>query len=281
MKFELSTETRLFAESVRAAVGDWVPPREPELGAWLDDRNTALADRLASIGWSELWGSPALLEPTVAGSVELGRAATPVCLIDDTTLGGALTLAGRARHGAGAPSLVIPGAGGVLTFAEAISTSVREPSLDGSGTLAVDWRVVRELGPSEAAARWHAWSVASLGYLAGLSDRALELTVAHTRARVQFGAPLSALPAVQSRVADAALAVDALMLTAYEAASSGDPTLSRTSLLWAGPTCCAVTATAHQLHGAIGFALETGLHRYHRRAKAVHAWTDAVWRELR
>ena len=53
MKFELSNETSLFAESVRAAVGDWVPPREPELGAWLDDRNTALADRLASIGWSE------------------------------------------------------------------------------------------------------------------------------------------------------------------------------------------------------------------------------------
>jgi len=47
-------------------------------------------------------------------------------------------------------------------------------------------------------------------------------------------------------------------------------------LLWAGAACCEVTASAHQVHGAIGFALETGLHRYYRRARAMHAWTTAV-----
>jgi alkylation response protein AidB-like acyl-CoA dehydrogenase len=40
-----------------------------------------------------------------------------------------------------------------------------------------------------------------------------------------------------------------------------------------------VTASAHQAHGAIGFALETGLHRYYRRAKAVQVWAAAVCRE--
>jgi alkylation response protein AidB-like acyl-CoA dehydrogenase len=34
------------------------------------------------------------------------------------------------------------------------------------------------------------------------------------------------------------------------------------------------------VHGAIGFALEGGIHRHHRRAKAVQVWTDAVLREL-
>jgi alkylation response protein AidB-like acyl-CoA dehydrogenase len=37
-----------------------------------------------------------------------------------------------------------------------------------------------------------------------------------------------------------------------------------------------VTAHVHQVHGAIGFALEGGVHRFHRRAKTVQAWIDAV-----
>ena len=36
MRFDVSDELRLFAESVRAAIREWEPPREPELGAWLD-----------------------------------------------------------------------------------------------------------------------------------------------------------------------------------------------------------------------------------------------------
>ena len=50
------------------------------------------------------------------------------------------------------------------------------------------------------------------------------------------------------------------------------------SPFWAGSACRAVTSSAHQVHGAIGFALETGLHRYHRPAKAVQVRTAAVRR---
>lgn len=40
------------------------------------------------------------------------------------------------------------------------------------------------------------------------------------------------------------------------------------------------TASALQVHGAIGFALESGLHRYFRWANTVQVWADAVRRAL-
>jgi hypothetical protein len=30
------------------------------------------------------------------------------------------------------------------------------------------------------------------------------------------------------------------------------------------------------VHGAVGFALESGLHVHYRRARSVHAWADAA-----
>ena len=39
MRFDVPDEPRLFGESVRRAIGEWEAPREPELGAWQDDRD--------------------------------------------------------------------------------------------------------------------------------------------------------------------------------------------------------------------------------------------------
>ena len=47
-------------------------------------------------------------------------------------------------------------------------------------------------------------------------------------------------------------------------------------LAWAGGAAREVTASMLQVHGAIGFALEGGVHRFFRRAKVVQAWTDAT-----
>ncbi len=75
MNFRVSPDVAVFAESVRDAIGDWQPPREPELGAWQDDRDDELTARLTAVGWTELWAGEELLGPTVAGGIELGRAA--------------------------------------------------------------------------------------------------------------------------------------------------------------------------------------------------------------
>lgn len=273
MRFEVDPELQLVAESVRGAVAGWEGPREPELGAWQDDRDDALAGRVAAVGWKGLWHHPALLGAAVAGAIELGRAGAPVCLLDEATLGAPLAVGDRVRHGEGAGQAALVTAAG-LELAT-IAASVREPSLDGSGTVRA-----RLAGESVADGddRLRAWSAATLGYLAGLAAASLDGAVAHVRAREQFGAPLAALPSVQQRLADAALAADGILLSAWEAVTPRASALPAASLLFAGSACRDVMAASQQVHGAFGFALESGLHRAYRRAKSVQVWATAACR---
>ncbi|MCS7005988.1 MAG: acyl-CoA dehydrogenase family protein [Thermoleophilia bacterium] len=280
MRFRLHPDAALFAEAVRAAIGSWEPPREPDLGAWLDDRDGELAQRLAEAGWRELGTDAALLEPAVAGALELGRACAPACLLDEPTLGGALWISGRARHGAGASLLAVPRPRGMLALAVPCGPAVPERTLDGAGVVRVEVEIRDELSPGEAQERLRAWAAVTLGYLAGLAGRALERAVAHVRSREQFGGPLGALPAVQARLADAALAADGIALLAWRAAA-GESGAAVPERAWAADAACEVTAAAHQVHGAVGFALETGLHCFSRRARAVRAWSKAVSAALR
>lgn len=275
MRFQVAEEPTIFAESVRAAIGDWHAPREPELGTWQDDRDDELATRAAAAGWAQLWAGDELLGAVVAGGIELGRAAAPVSLVDEATLGAPLWVDGRARHARDAASVAVPMPGGGLALGPPSSETRPETTLDGSGTVRVDVSVTGQLELVAATRCWRAWNAATLAYVAGLAERSLELAVDHARAREQFGAPLASLPAVQSRLADAALATDAITLLAW-AAASNEGGLQEPELRWAGTACCDVTAAAHQVHGAVGFALETGLHVYHRRARAVQTWTAAT-----
>lgn len=275
MTFDVPAEFELFAETVRAAIADWTPPREPDLSEWQDDRDDALAARVAEAGWSELWAGQELLGAVVAGGIELGRVAAPACLVDEATLGAPLCVEGRARHGRHATALAVPRHGGGLALGPPATEARPEPTLDGSGTVLVEVTAASELEPVAAAACWRAWNAATLAYLAGVTLRSLELAVEHARTREQFGAPLASLPAIQSRLADAALASDAVTLLAW-AATTSDRGIQAPELRWAGAACCDVTAAGQQVHGALGFALETGLHVLHRRARAAHSWSVAV-----
>ena len=280
MTFDVPAELSLFGESLRAALAGWQPPREPDLGAWQDDRDDALASRLADAGWTELWAGPALLGPAVAGGIERGRGAAPVSLVDEVTLGAPLWIDGRARHGRTAHSLALPGHGGGLVLGQPAGEARPEPTLDGSGTVTVEVVASGSLEQVAAAACWRAWNAVTLAYLTGLAARALDLAVAHARTREQFGAPLAALPAVQSRLADATLATDAITLLAW-GATANDGGVQDAELRWAGTACCEVAASAQQIYGALGFALESGLHVYYRRARSVQAWTIAACDALR
>ena len=275
MRFQVSEELSLFADSVRAALGDWRAPAEPELGSWQDDRDDELAARVTAAGWAELWAGDELVGAVVAGGIELGRAAAPVSLLEEATLGAPLWVEGRARHARDSQSLAVPVRKGGLGLGPPSSEPRPEITLDGSGTVRVEVEAVGQLEDVAATACWRAWNAATLAYFAGLAARALELAVEHARTREQFGAPLGALPAVQSRLADAALATDAIALLAWSAASN-EAGLQEPELRWAGSACCDVTSAAHQVHGAVGFALETGLHVYHRRARSAQAWAAAA-----
>ena len=182
MNFDVSTELALFAESVRAAIGDWQPPREPELGSWQDDRDDELAARVAAAGWSDLWAAEELLGAVVAGGIELGRVAAPVCLLDEATLGAPLcvegTSAARARRAV---------ARGAAREAVGSASARPRPRPDRSrrstapARVLVESSAIGELEAVAAAACWRAWNAATLAYLAGLAARALELAVEHAR----------------------------------------------------------------------------------------------------
>lgn len=277
MRFAVDEELTLFASSVRDVVAGWEPVREPAFGAWWDEHDDGLAARLAAVGWSRLWDDPALRGAVVAGALELGRAVAPISLVDAATLGAPLAVGSRIRHGTGAAVAACVAPGDVLALAP-VGDTEREATLDGSGTL----RSLSALVPGPAVAdgeqRLRAWSAAMLGYLAGMAAGALDQAVAYVTAREQFGAPLASLPAVQGRLADAALAAEGIALLAWAAAVSGpeQEAVPRAALLWAGASCREVTASVLQVHGAVGFALESGLHRAYRRAASLAVWGDAV-----
>lgn len=276
MRFSATTEVALFAESIAGAIGGFEGPLEPTFGDWWDERDDELAARLAEVGWERLWVDEELLPMIVAGAIELGRVAAPICLLDEATLGVPLGLGTRVRHGVGRHECATIPAARVVGIAS-YTVDKLEATLDGAGTVIA--AVGKARRPGDGAARLRAWSAATLGYVAGIADGAVAAAVLHARSREQFGAPLGSLPAVQARLAEAALARDGLELVAWGAV---DPERGFASdeLVWAVGACREVTAHVIQVHGGIGFALEGAVHRFYRRAKTLQVWTETLVRDL-
>ncbi|WP_395311465.1 acyl-CoA dehydrogenase family protein [Mycobacterium sp. AMU20-3851] len=155
-----------------------------------------------------------------------------------------------------------------------------------AGSRAIDDALVEQLRLKSALVR-------SIQVCAAL-DTALDLTIEHTSARVQFGRSLSKFQAIQHMVADIA-AEAALARAATEAALNvaitSDWTAANLAFLVAVARSCAghaasvVVRNAHQAHGAIGTTVEHRLHEYTRAALAwrseygsVTHWDEAVTR---
>jgi hypothetical protein len=265
-------EARAFAESVAGEVRR----HAPRPGDWLLDATaaprgeTAPADErpltaaLEQLGWSTLAREPELLACAGLGAAELGRALVSIGHID-RLLGGAPLVGELVRGSGDAVSLN----DGVLVR-RAVVRSEPCPSADG-----LDVRRVEALGDPELVddepsptplAAWHA---ASVGYLAGLGQGALDLTVNYVRQRRAFGTTLAALGPVQQLLAGAATSVRGVALLAGEGPGSE-------GLAHAGPAIAQACAACQQVTGAIGFTLEYPLHRFTQRARALAAWNDRL-----
>ncbi|BBY66756.1 acyl-CoA dehydrogenase family protein [Mycolicibacterium helvum] len=109
-------------------------------------------------------------------------------------------------------------------------------------------------------------------------ERAVEMSIEHVTARVQFGRPLAKFQAIQNLISDAA-AEAALARAATEAAldvavatewdSVNLDFLIATARSCAGHAASVVSRNAHQVHGAIGTTRE---HRLHEFTRAALAW---------
>ncbi|MER5185243.1 acyl-CoA dehydrogenase family protein [Streptomyces sp. NPDC002896] len=129
-------------------------------------------------------------------------------------------------------------------------------------------------GPEEIQRLLDEASVLRCADALGVMERMLELTVEHTKSRVQFGRPIGTFQAVKHACADMAVLVHgtraatsyAAMAADAGAADAGRAACAAASYVAAGAG--EVAAQALQLHGGIGFTWEHDLHLHLRRARA-------------
>lgn len=139
-------------------------------------------------------------------------------------------------------------------------------------TLAIDWQVDASAPlprcPLAEGATLRAFQIA------GALETALDLSLAHTQTRVQFGKPLSKNQAVQHELAklagELACATAAADL-AGDALARGDVLGVAAGSLRAREAAGAGASIAIQAHGAIGFTRE---HRLHLYATSLWTWRD-------
>jgi alkylation response protein AidB-like acyl-CoA dehydrogenase len=106
----------------------------------------------------------------------------------------------------------------------------------------------------------------------GVTERALRIAASYTSGREQFGRPIGSFQAVQQRMADAFIDVEAIRWTTWHAAwliSEGRQAdrAARIAKFWAAEAGQRVVATAQQVHGGIGIDVTYPLSRYFLVAK--------------
>ena len=115
--------------------------------------------------------------------------------------------------------------------------------------------------------------VAIASELVGVSERALEMTVAYVKERRQFGVPVGAYQAVSHRCAQMLLETEQARSLSVYAAWTADADPARLAEAAAMAKAAAsdagreVTASAIQAHGGIGFTWEADVHWLYKRAQ--------------
>jgi acyl-CoA dehydrogenase len=105
--------------------------------------------------------------------------------------------------------------------------------------------------------------------ISGALDRTLQMSVDYANARIQFGKPIAKFQVIQHALAcfaEEAAAVNCAVQAAATATDAGNGEFEIASAkLRANAAASIAHATAHQVHGAIGFTREYPLHRWTRR----------------
>ncbi|MFE4963751.1 acyl-CoA dehydrogenase family protein [Streptomyces sp. NPDC056660] len=288
----MDTETRtLLAGSLRELLTE-VAAKSGELGP-----------ALAELGWNEvLEDDPA--EATTLLFREHGRALVGSRALDDVVLAalGAALPPATARRAVLYPmpghamdpddatggfdglvltpprdvdEFVIPVVDAIALAPAAQATVTAMTTMDASS----QWQRVSGKGPlapvSGSAGMWPGALAAARRALSaeiiGAAEAALELAIAHTSARTQFGRPIAAFQAVRHRLAEAhatLVAASGLLATAWQ---DGGPWSAAVAKAAAGRAQALVARHALQVCGAVGLTQEHPLHTYVSRAAVLDA----------
>ncbi|MGH9193275.1 MAG: acyl-CoA dehydrogenase family protein [Acidimicrobiales bacterium] len=130
-------------------------------------------------------------------------------------------------------------------------------------------------GAAEVARHLDVAAVAYAAELLGVARRALDLTVAYAKDRVQFARPIGSFQAVKHRCADMLVDVEGMRSAVYwaawtlgsvDAADDERAIAASTAKSWCSDASSRVLASALQVHGGIGFTWDHDLHLYLKRA---------------
>jgi 3-oxocholest-4-en-26-oyl-CoA dehydrogenase beta subunit len=154
-----------------------------------------------------------------------------------------------------------------------VTTTTGEPHadifLDGAIVSAAD----RLEGPGDMVSSLYTRALVGLCAIQlGVSDRALRMAAEYATGREQFGRPIGSFQAVQQRMADGFIDVEAIRWTTWHAAwliAQGRPAdrAARIAKFWAAEAGARVAATTQHVHGGIGIDTTYPLHRYFLWAK--------------
>ena len=209
--------------------------------------------------------SPAGPAPAAAGWVLSGQAH----YVLDGDVADVLLAAARTPDGV-ALFEVDPAGGGVARHAVTTMDTTRRLAV-----VRLDGAAGRLIGSAGGAALAPARDLACIALSAeqvGAAQRALELTVAYTKVRVQFGRPIGSFQALQHRMADLHVLVESARSLSYSAASAAAEGAADLTLRAAAAKAYCSEALERaagqmiQLHGAIGITWEHDAHRYLKRA---------------
>jgi 3-oxocholest-4-en-26-oyl-CoA dehydrogenase beta subunit len=119
----------------------------------------------------------------------------------------------------------------------------------------------------------------------GITERALRLAASYTTLREQFGRPIGSFQAVQQRMADAFIDVEAIRWTTWHAAwliAEGRPADREAGIakFWAAEAGARVVATAQQVHGGMGIDVTYPLSRYFLWGKQIELALGSASQQL-
>lgn len=190
-------------------------------------------------------------------------------LVPAAQLATAIVVSARADDG---PGLFVVETGSDAVTITPARTTNGEPYADVVLTDAVGRRLTEHGGADIVKALYTRALVGLCAIQIGVVERALKLAASYTSEREQFGRPIGSFQAVQQRLADAFIDVEAIRWTTWHAAwliAEGRPAdrEARIAKFWAAEAGARVVASAQQVHGGMGIDVTYPLSRYFLWAK--------------
>jgi 3-oxocholest-4-en-26-oyl-CoA dehydrogenase beta subunit len=168
------------------------------------------------------------------------------------------------RHTQGISCELMPTIDGDKQY-QVFFNNVRVDRVNMLGEEGQGWKYIQKVMPRAI--------VAKCAETIGACEKVMEISLNYVKERTAFGHPIGSFQSIQHRCADMLIDLEGSRLVTYKAGwliSSNADAFKEASLAKAWLNQCArrIAASAHQVHGAIGFTEDHILHLYTKRVRS-------------